>query len=153
MMPGEAPRPRLGFNELLLGGVVLVTLTGIALGLVLYLLPADYLTIRGTEPGVRVAALSDLPVGASRIVSWGERILLVIRSEDEQFTALQGTSPVDACLLQWDTASRRVYSPCRDLVYDLHGNVVTGLTTRPLRRYDVRVLGGVLYVVDAEVLQ
>jgi len=145
-----ATRRASGFNELLLGGVILVMLTAIGLAAALYLLPADHLTMAGTEPGARLGPLEEFPVGAARVVSLGERIVLVVRAGERQFAALQGTSPVDGCILEWDAAAFRVASPCRYLVYDLHGNVVAGLTTRPLRRYAVRVLGGTVYVVDAE---
>jgi nitrite reductase/ring-hydroxylating ferredoxin subunit len=139
-----------GFNELLLGGVILVMLTGIGLGVGLYLLPADHLAVSGTEPGARVAPLEEFAVGTARVTSLGDRIVLVVRAGERQFAALQGTSPVDGCTLQWDAPASRVTSPCRYLVYDLHGNVVAGLTTRPLRRYPVRILGGTVYVIDQE---
>ncbi len=37
-------------------------------------------------------------------------------------------------------------SPCTFVVYDVRGNVVTGLTTTPLRRYRVLVRSGDVYV-------
>ena len=37
-------------------------------------------------------------------------------------------------------------SPCSYLVYDLHGNVVRGLTTVPLQRYGVFERQGAVYV-------
>jgi len=40
-------------------------------------------------------------------------------------------------------------SPCSYLVYDLHGNVVRGLTTVPLRRYGVFVREGIVYVTES----
>ncbi|HXV86653.1 MAG TPA: Rieske (2Fe-2S) protein [Gemmatimonadales bacterium] len=142
--------PAAGFNDLLLGGVLLVMLTALGLGTALYLLPAERGGPSGLEPGVRVAALAQFPVGSARVVSLGERIVLVVRAGQAQFAALHGTSPVDGCILEWDAPASRVVSPCRYLVYDLHGNVVAGLTTRPLRRYAVRVLGDAVYVVNED---
>lgn len=136
----------LSFNELLLGGVILLMLTGVGMGVALYVLPTDHLQIPEMQPAVRVARAADLPVGASRIINWGERIILVVRRDEERYFALQGTSTSDGCVLRWDAVSLRVVSPCSHLVYDLHGNVIAGLTTAPLHRYAVFVRGGVVYV-------
>jgi nitrite reductase/ring-hydroxylating ferredoxin subunit len=138
-----------GFNEYLLGGVVLLTLVTLALALAFYLLPGNYLQIPELQPAIRVAAVGDFPAGASRVVNWGSRVLLVVHDAEGEYAALQGTSPIDGCILQWDAASLRVVSPCGHLVYDLHGNVVRGLTTVPLQRYAVFVRQNAVYVTES----
>ncbi|HEX7121325.1 MAG TPA: hypothetical protein VF178_03065 [Gemmatimonadaceae bacterium] len=143
------PGWQLGFNEYLLGGVVLVTLVGVALAIALYLLPGDYLQIPELQPTVRVARQADFPVGASRIVNWGTRVVLVVHAGEGEYSALEGSSPIDGCILNWDAVSLRVVSPCSYLVYDLHGNVVRGLTTVPLQRYAVFVRQGAVYVRES----
>lgn len=135
-----------GFNEYLLGGVVLLALFLAAVGAAWYLLPGDHLQIPELQPAVRVAS-TDMPDSASRVITWGPRVVLVVRSGDE-FAALQGTSPIDGCILEWDRVSARVVSPCSYVVYDLHGNVVRGLTTVPLLRYDAFVRQGAVYVTE-----
>jgi nitrite reductase/ring-hydroxylating ferredoxin subunit len=148
--PGvDAPGWRPSFNEYLLGGVILLTVVLAALAGIAYLLPGDYLQIPELQPTVRVARQADFPVGASRVVTWGPRILLVVHAADREYAALQGTSPVDGCILDWDPVSLRVVSPCSFLVYDLHGNVVRGLTTIPLKRYAVFVRQGTVYVTES----
>lgn len=147
--PESAAGPaRLGFNELLLAGVILVTATSIGLGLALYVRPAEHLAIPELEPSVQVAREADFPVGASRVTNWGDRVILVVRRGPTEYFALQGTSPIDGCILSWDAESLSVISPCSYLVYDLQGNVVQGLTTRPLRRYPVSVRDGMVYVAE-----
>jgi nitrite reductase/ring-hydroxylating ferredoxin subunit len=136
----------LGFTEILLAGVILLILTGVGMATGLYLLPAKYLQIPELQPGARVAREADFPVGASRLVNWGDRIMLVVRRGEDEYFALQGTSPSDGCILQWDAESRRIVSPCTYVVYDLFGNAVVGLSRTPLRRYPVFVRGGTVYV-------
>ncbi len=70
----------------------------------------------------------------------------MVRSGETQYSALQGASPVEGCLLEWDSESMRVSSPCGHQLYDLRGQAVEGLTTEPLQRYDVFVRDGVVYV-------
>jgi len=144
----EAYVAKAGFNEYLLAGVIVLTLVTVALGIVFYLLPGDYLQIPELQPTMRVVRESDFPVGASRVVSWGARIVLVVRAGDREYSALQGTSPIDGCILDWDAASLRVVSPCTYVVYDLHGNVVRGLTTVPLQRFAVFVRQGTVFVTE-----
>jgi nitrite reductase/ring-hydroxylating ferredoxin subunit len=135
-----------GFNEYLLGGVVLLTLVLAAAGIGWYLLPGAHLDVPELQPAVRVAG-ADMPDSASRVITWGPRVVLVVRTGDE-FAALQGTSPIDGCILEWDPTSARIVSPCSYVVYDLHGNVVRGLTTVPLLRYDAFVRQGAVYVTE-----
>jgi len=150
---GHPPDPerlaKAGFNEYLLAAVVVLTAALVALGIGLYLLPAEYLQIPELQPVARVAREADFPVGASRVVNWGPRTVFVVRTGDREYAALQGTSPIDGCILEWDRAALRVVSPCSYLIYDLHGNVVRGLTTVPLRRYGVFVREGIVYVTES----
>ncbi len=142
----ETPGWRAGFSEYLLGGIVVLMVVGLILILFLYLLPPEHLQLAELQPAYRVATESEMPVAASRIVNWGDEIILVIRTGEGTYTALQGTAPNDGCILSWDATSLRVVSPCSYLVYDLHGNVVRGLTTVPLQRYPVFIRDGVVYV-------
>ncbi|MDH3198993.1 MAG: hypothetical protein OEO21_12220 [Candidatus Krumholzibacteria bacterium] len=142
----DAPGWDPGFNEYLLGGLILLALFLAALGIVIYLPPGDHLDIPELQPAVRVAS-AELPDSASRVVTWGSRVILVVRSGDA-YRALQGTSPIDGCILKWDRLSARVVSPCGYVVYDLDGNVVRGLTTVPLLRYDTFVRQGAVYVTE-----
>lgn len=145
----ESPGSGVGFNELLLGAVIVLMIAGIGIGVSLYVLPTEHLEIPELQPVIRVARESDFPVGASRIVHWGERVILVVRPGEQQYFALQGTASSDGCILRWDRDASRIVSPCSYVVYDLHGNVVTGLTTQPLQRYPVLIRAGTVYVAGA----
>jgi len=142
-------RRGLGFNELLLGAVIALIVTLVAIIMVAYVLPGEPLEIPQLQPAARVAREADFPVGASRLVRWGDRAVLVIRGEAGRFFALDAISPRDGCLLEWEEAALRIVSPCSYVVYDLHGNVVTGLTTAPLTRFAVFVRDGTVYVTEA----
>lgn len=138
-----------GFNERLLGGIAVLMVVGTILLIGLYLLPPEHLQLAELQPSFRVAREADFPVGASRVLNWGEQVVLVVRTGDQAYAALQGTAPTDGCILTWDPVSLRVLSPCTYLVYDLHGNVVKGLSTVPLQRYAVFVRDGVVYVTGS----
>lgn len=135
-------------TNILMGGVLLLMLTGVAVGGALYLIPGEPLDVPELQPAVRVEREANFAVGDSRTVRWGDRIILVVRRRADRYYAVQGTSPYDDCLLQWDVNALRIVSPCTYLVYDLHGDVVAGLTRAPLNRYAVFVRGGVVYVTE-----
>jgi nitrite reductase/ring-hydroxylating ferredoxin subunit len=137
-----------GFNEYLLGGVIVLVLFVIGMGAALYLLPGDHLELSELQPVARVARVTEFPPGASRIVNWGAHVVLAVHVEGREYYAVQGTAPTDGCILEWDAVSQRIVSPCSYLVYDLHGNVVRGLTTVPLHRYAVFEREGIVYVTE-----
>jgi nitrite reductase/ring-hydroxylating ferredoxin subunit len=148
MDTGEPRLTRLGFDELLLTGVILLIITGVLIVIALYAAPSKHLEIAELQPVIRITREDRFPVGSSRIRTWGDRTILVVRPDSLRYFALEGTSPADGCTLKWDPDALRVYSPCRYLVYDLRGDVVAGLSTKALKRYDVSVRDGVIYVSE-----
>ncbi len=112
----------------------------------LYTVPPEHLVIPQHEVAARVARVEDFPVGSSRLETWGEQAILVVRRGENDYSALQGVSPVDGCILRWDAEALRIVSPCGHQVYNLRGHAVEGLTTEPLQRYAVFVRNDIVYV-------
>ncbi|MGD2217067.1 MAG: Rieske (2Fe-2S) protein [Gemmatimonadales bacterium] len=144
----ERKLQRLGFTELLLGGVIVLIITLAVIAMAFYVNPAENLDIPEVQPAIRVAREADFLVGSSRIRSWGDEVILIVRLDSSRYFALQATSPADGCILRWDPESSRIYSPCRYMVYDLRGDVVAGLSTQALKRFAVSVREGVIYVSE-----
>lgn len=142
----EEEQAGLGFNDLLLGAVVALIIAGVALGTTLYVSPGDHLELPELQPVIRVTQERDIPVGASRLLRWGDRAILVVRLGQDRFAAVDGASPSDGCLLRWEEDASRIVSPCSYLVYDVDGSVVAGNSTRSLQRYPVFLRDGIVYV-------
>jgi nitrite reductase/ring-hydroxylating ferredoxin subunit len=147
-MQNERRLRNLDFTELLLGGVIILIGTSVALAIGLYAKPAEPLSNPELQPVIRIADEAGFPVGSSRARNWGNRAILVIRADSLRYFALEGTSPADGCLLRWDPDALRVTSPCSYEVYDLRGAVVSGLSTRSLKQYSVSIRDGVIYVSE-----
>ena len=141
-------RIRRGTRPLLIG-VLGVTGAIVALILAFFMLPPPHLQVPEIQPVVRVARVADFPDGASRMVTWGARSVLVVRRGEVGFFAVQGTAPSDGCFLEWNPEALRIESPCSYVVYDLDGNVVEGLTRIPLQRFRVFERDGTLYVTES----
>lgn len=127
--------------------VAVVFLIGLAVA-ALYTKPPEHLIIPQHEVAARVARVADFPVGSSRLETLGEEPVLIVRMADHEYWAVHGASPVDGCLLRWDSEALRVGSPCGHQLYNLRGHAVEGLTTEPLRRYSVFVRNDIVYVTD-----
>lgn len=138
-------RPRDLGTILLNSMIAVVFLCALAI-FALYTNPPEHLIIPQHEMAVRVTRVDALPVGSSRITTWGEQAILVVRRTETEYAALQGISPIDGCILEWDADALRVTSPCTHQLYNLRGHAVEGLTTEPLQRYRVYVRNGIVYV-------
>lgn len=114
----------------------------------LYSNPPEHLIIPQREIAARISRVEDFPVGSSRLETLGDQPVLVVRLAEHDYRAVQGVSPVDGCLLRWDSEALRVTSPCGHQLYNLRGHAEEGLTTEPLRRYSVFVRSDIVYVTD-----
>ena len=147
MAPDNATQDRkIDPSSYLLNSLIAVVFLAALAIAVAYTVPPEHLVIPQHEVAVRVAREESFPVASSRMVTWGDLAILVVRHEESQYAALQGVSPVDGCLLRWEAESMSVISPCGHVVYNLRGRAVEGLTTEPLQRYAVFVRNGIVYV-------
>jgi nitrite reductase/ring-hydroxylating ferredoxin subunit len=112
----------------------------------LYALPQEPLVIPEVQASLRVAELESFPENSARLERWGNRLVIVIRSASGEVTALEGRSPADGCVLEWDERLARVRSPCSYQIYNPYGFVVAGLDNRALRRYTVLIRDGVINI-------
>jgi nitrite reductase/ring-hydroxylating ferredoxin subunit len=142
----DRSEPGRSFTDLLLVAVIVLMIASGGMAGALYVLPRENLTIPEIQPAIHVARETAFPIGASRLVHWGDRLVLVVRLADQRYFALQGVSPFDGCVLEWLEQSSRVVSPCSHVVYDARGYVVAGLSTEPLRQYAVFSRSGSVYV-------
>ena len=145
-MTSDPQRRERDLGTFLLNSMIAVVFL-VALGVAaLYTIPPEHLIIPQHELAARVARIEDFPVGSSRLETWGEDAILVVRRDEQEFSALQGVSPVDGCILDWDAEALRVSSPCGHQVYNLRGHVVEGLTTESLQQYRVFLRNDIVYV-------
>lgn len=138
--------PNWDFWDWCLAGLSVFGLTVGVLVFLLYALPQEPLVIPDVQSSIRVARLDAFPENTSRLERWGHRVILVIRTGSGEVTALEGRSPADGCVLQWDSHLGRVQSPCSYQIYNPYGFVVAGLDNRALRRYSVLVRDGVINI-------
>ena len=138
--------PKWDFWDWCLAGL---SVFGVAVGLIIFLLyafPQEPLVIPEVQASFRVVRLDDFPANTARLERWGQRLILVVRSQSGEVTALEGRSPADGCVLDWNQELGQVRSPCSYQIYNPYGFVVAGLDNRALRRYPVMVRDGVINI-------
>jgi nitrite reductase/ring-hydroxylating ferredoxin subunit len=135
-----------GFESVLMIGLIVLLALMLGAFALFYAVPADHLTLPDRQSALRMGRVDEIPVGGSRVNNWGEEVVLLVRVSEDEFRAVQGTSTLDGCILDWDPDAFRVVSPCGYQLYDLRGRAVDGLTTRPLSRYNVSVQRGLVFV-------
>lgn len=147
-MKSESPSRERDLGTYVLNSMLaIVFLISLAIA-ALYSNPPEHLIIPQREIAARISRVEDFPVGSSRLETLGDQPVLVVRLSEHDYRAVQGVSPVDGCLLRWDSEALRVTSPCGHQLYNLRGHAEEGLTTEPLRRYSVFVRSDIVYVTD-----
>jgi nitrite reductase/ring-hydroxylating ferredoxin subunit len=124
-------------------------LFGFTVGLLvflLYALPQEPLVIPEVQASVRVGPLEEMFPNTARLERWGPELILLIRDESGEVTALEGRSPSDGCVLTWDDRTGQVRSPCSYQIYNPQGFVIAGLSDQALRRYPVLIRDGVINI-------
>lgn len=98
------------------------------------------------EGVIEAGTLDSLPIGEARMVRHGREPIFVIRRDEKTLVGLSGVCTHLHCVLAWNGEQRSLDCPCHQGVFDLNGNVVTGPTSRSLRRYDIETRLGRIYV-------
>lgn len=111
-----------------------------------YALPHKPLVIPEVQSSVRVGTVEEILPNSSRLERWGSELVLVIRTEQGEVTAVEGLSPADGCVLEWDDRLGRIRSPCTYQLYNAYGFVIAGLSDQSLRQYPVLIRDGVINI-------
>ena len=127
-----------------MGGLVagLGALTAVAAGLPVagFLLPprgalADPNQVRGARRG-------EVAEHGAKMVSLLGRPVWLLRTEGDSYFALSAIcTHMDVCHLEWSAERLQLLCPCHGAAFDLHGNVVQGPASVPLRSFSVDLQG------------
>lgn len=85
--------------------------------------------------------ISGFAPNSGRLVKFGNKPVLVIRTGEDDWRAFAGTCTHLNCTVQYQSASQQIWCACHNGLYDLNGKVVSGPPPRPLEEYQVRIRG------------
>jgi cytochrome b6-f complex iron-sulfur subunit len=92
--------------------------------------------------------LAELPIGATKVISYGGVSVLVLRTR-ESVRAFSLTCTHLGCTVQWQDARREFHCPCHDGRFDEFGEVLAGPPPIPLEQIAVTVEGGTVTVGES----
>ncbi len=84
--------------------------------------------------------LSELPVGATKTITYGGVATIVLRTP-ESIKAYSLVCTHLGCVIEWQEAQKEFYCPCHDGRFDQFGEVIAGPPPVPLEQFPVRLEG------------
>lgn len=124
----------------LLFGTGLAALAGAVLYPILhYLVPPKVKEV--TTTSVVAGKASELAPNTGRIVPFGGKPAIVVRTPGGDLRAFTAVCTHLACTVQYRPDLSHIWCACHDGHYDLHGQVLAGPPPRPLEEFKVTVRG------------
>jgi Rieske Fe-S protein len=113
------------------------TLASILYPVARYLAPPDI--PEATALSVSAGSARSLLPNSGRVVPFGSRPAIVIRTPGGELRAFSATCTHLDCTVQYRSDLQRIWCACHDGHYDANGRNVAGPPPRPLEAYDVHV--------------
>ena len=154
-MPDQSPNQNSGlgqpvrrrtFVQALVGFSVLATLGGVLTPIIAYLWPPAQRTAT-TGERVTVGDEKDLPVGQGKVVSAGDKPVIVVHTAQGGVKAYSAVCTHLGCIVNWQSSRGFIQCPCHDGRFNpVTGAVISGPPPRPLSPVPVSIEGGKIYV-------
>lgn len=90
---------------------------------------------------VMAGQVGDLKPNTGKIVKFGNKPALLIRTGETEWKAFNAVCTHLNCTVQYQESSSQIWCACHNGLYDLNGRVVSGPPPKPLDEYVVRVRG------------
>jgi Rieske Fe-S protein len=110
-----------------------------------YLAPPDI--PEAATLSVSAGSAGSLPPNAGRVVPFGSRPAIVVRTPGGELRAFSATCTHLDCTVQYRPDLQRIWCACHDGHYDLNGRNVAGPPPRPLEAFDVNVKDDEIVIV------
>jgi Rieske Fe-S protein len=143
----EEPPKAIGrrrFLDLLFGGGLAALAGAVLYPILHYLVPPKVKEV--TTTSVVAGKASALAANAGRIVPFGGKPALVLRTPDGELRAFTAVCTHLACTVQYRQDLQHIWCACHDGHYDLHGQVLAGPPPRPLEEFKIAVRGDDLII-------
>ncbi len=126
----------------------LIALCSMATGLAMTIPGAMYLWPAARGGGSELAEVvgaADMAPGQSKTIQAAGKAVIIVRDRNG-FRAYSAICTHLGCLVTWEGAKEEFLCPCHAAVFDKRGQVVSGPPPSPLPAYDVKEVGGKVYV-------
>ena len=140
------PPSRRTFIQALVGFSVFATLGGVLTPVIAYLWPPAQRTATKGER-VAVGDEKDLPLGQGKIVSAGDKPVIVVHTAQGGVKGYSAVCTHLGCIVAWQQSRGFIQCPCHDGRFNpVTGAVISGPAPRPLPPVQVSIENGKIYV-------
>ncbi len=130
--------------KFILGGSAVAWLGAVMYPIVAYLKPPKQAEVEVSN--VKVGLVKDIEKNTGTIVRFGNKPVILIRKEDGEFRAFDGTCTHLDCTVQYRKDLSVIWCACHNGKYDLNGRNIEGPPPKPLEEYRVIVKGDEVFV-------
>jgi Rieske Fe-S protein len=135
---------RRDFLKYLMSGGLLGFGAAILYPLISYLKPPKQSEVE--ESVVLAGKVSDIEKGSGKIIKFGNKPVLVIKTPDDKLKAFSATCTHLDCTVQYKEDMGLIWCACHNGKYDLNGRNIAGPPPRPLDEFRVIVKGEEIYI-------
>jgi cytochrome b6-f complex iron-sulfur subunit len=79
-------------------------------------------------------------------VAIGKVLVIKAPANPEKLIAINPTCPHSGCIVTWESERQKFLCPCHNSEFSSEGEVLKGLATKPLSKYEVKVEGSSILV-------
>jgi cytochrome b6-f complex iron-sulfur subunit len=133
------PEKRRNFVGWILGGGFVASVVSFLYPAFKFMLPPAIPEASTNE--VAAGKVQDLKPNSGKIVKFGSRPALLIRTGETEWRAFPAICTHLNCTVQFQESTHQIWCACHNGFYDLNGKVVSGPPPRPLEEYAVHVRG------------
>jgi cytochrome b6-f complex iron-sulfur subunit len=90
--------------------------------------------------------VGDFKPGDSKIIRFGNKPVIIIRMDDNNFRALSATCTHLDCTVQYKKDEKIIWCACHNGKYDLYGKNVSGPPPKPLDKFNIAIKNDELIV-------
>ena len=140
---------RRNFINSLLGIGSLGAFTSIIYPIVSFLIPPKIADVKINS--LKVGPVAEFKNNSSKIVKFGRTPVILIRTKDGKFKAMEATCTHLDCLVQFKEDTQQIFCACHNGIYDLQGRNVSGPPPKPLKQYDVNITNDEIRITSQDV--
>jgi cytochrome b6-f complex iron-sulfur subunit len=132
------------FLKYVLGGALIAWIGSVFYPILAYLKPPRQGEVEVTS--VKVGKLSEIPNDSGKIVRFGNKPVLLIRTTGDQLVAFSAICTHLDCTVQYRGDMGAIWCACHNGKYDLTGRNTSGPPPRPLDEFRVIIQGGEVFI-------
>ncbi len=141
---GDMQLGRRSFLQYVLGGALVAWLASVLYPLFAYLKPPKQGEV--VVSSVKVGKLSEIEKNSGQIVRFGNKPVILVRTENGELRAFSAVCTHLECTVQYRKDLSLIWCACHNGRYDLNGRNIAGPPPRPLDAYKVNVQNGEVFI-------